>query len=204
MFARPQMNQVRVVRNHSNLLIHTDNLQYPARQAGALDWPHNNKHGRYIVKTFNKFIAIAITAVSAVSATAGSHNLVTADVNDPVTLRINVMQNAGAATGIASAMIKGNIPFDPFTALAAFTAINTASLGLAGLFPAGAEENMRSSAGPAIWNDPTGFKSAIAKFIADSGAAKASPPASLDEFKVAFGSVTSNCKACHQKYRIKR
>lgn len=149
-------------------------------------------------------LAIAATATLAVSANAGSHNLVTADVNDPVTLRINIMQNVGAAAGLSAGMLKWEVPFDPVTAQAALTTINTAALSLAGLFPAGMEENLRSSAGPAIWSDNAGFKAAIAKFIADSTAAKASAPATLEEFEAVFTTVADNCKACHKTYRIKR
>ena len=150
-------------------------------------------------------ILAAITVVTlAVTANAGSHNLVTADVNDPVSLRINLMQNAGAATGLASGMMKGNIPFDPIAAQAALATLNTVSLGLPGLFPANAEENMRSSAGPAVWSDAAGFNSAMAKFISDTGAAKSSAPASVEELQVAFATVGANCQACHKAYRIKR
>jgi len=151
-----------------------------------------------------RILAVITTATLAVSAYAGSHNLVTADVNDPVTLRINLMQNVGAATGLAAGMMKGEIPFDPLTARAALATINTAALGMSGLFPAGMEENMRSTAGPAIWSDEAGFKSAIAKFIADSGAAKSSAPATVEDLQAAFASVGENCKACHRTYRIKR
>lgn len=156
------------------------------------------------MKTSIQIIALAVATTIGISAFAGGHNLVTADVNDPVTLRINIMQNNGAAVGLSSGMLKGEIPFDPLTAQIALNAINTGALGLAGLFPAGAEENLRSSAAPAIWSDPAGFKTAIAKFIADSGAAKSSNPETLEEFKVAFSSVAANCKACHKPYRIKR
>jgi cytochrome c556 len=151
-----------------------------------------------------RILAVITTATLAVSAYAGSHNLVTADVNDPVTLRINIMQNVGAATGLASGMMKGNIPFDPIAAQAALVTINTAALGLSGLFPAGMEENLRSTAGPAIWTDAAGFKAAIAKFIADSDDAKSFPPATVEELQVAFAVVGANCKACHKTYRIKR
>ncbi len=151
-----------------------------------------------------RILAVITSATLAVSAYAGSHNLVTADVNDPVTLRINIMQNVGAATGLASGMMKGEIPFDPIAAQAALVTINTAALGLSGLFPAGMEENMRSSAGPAIWADAAGFKAAVAKFIADSGEAKVFPPESVEELRAAFSIVGANCKACHKTYRIKR
>ena len=151
-----------------------------------------------------RIFAFAAVATIGVSAFAGGHNLVTADVNDPVTLRINIMQNNGAAAGLSAGMLKGEIPFNPLTAQAALASINTGALGFAGLFPEGAEENLRSSAGPAIWSDAAGFNAAIAKFIADSGAAKSSAPATLEEFKVAFSSVAANCQACHKAYRIKR
>lgn len=151
-----------------------------------------------------RILAVATAATLAVSANAGSHNLVTADVNDPVTLRINIMQNVGASAGLAAGMMKGKIPFDPFAAKAALTTINTAALGMSGLFPAGMPENMRSTAGPAIWTDPAGFKAAIAKFIEDSTEVNVFPPETVEELQAAFAVVGSNCKSCHQNYRIKR
>ena len=149
-------------------------------------------------------LAAAVAAVFTVSANAGGHNLVVADVNDPVSLRINIMQNVGAATGVASGMMKGEIPFDAIAAAGALSTLNTAALGIQGLFPAGSDDNPRSSAAPAIWADAAGFNAAIAKFISDSGTAKASAPSDLASFQAAFGSVASNCKSCHQTYRVKR
>ncbi len=151
-----------------------------------------------------RILAVATAATLAVSANAGSHNLVTADVNDPVTLRINIMQNIGAATGLSAGMLKWEVPFDPITAQAALATINTGALSLAGLFPAGAAENMRSTAGPAIWSDTAGFNAAMAKFIADSSAAKAAAPSTIEEFEAVFTELAGNCKACHKSYRIKR
>ena len=159
--------------------------------------PEVSSTGEIFLKNSTRIFTILASAAFAVSAYAGSHNLVTADVNDPVSLRINLMQNAGAATGLASGMMKGNIPFDPIAAQAALATINTAALGLPGLFPAGMEENMRSSAGPAIWSDAAGFNSAMAKFISDTGAAKSSAPASVEELQAAFAAVGANCQACH-------
>ena len=156
------------------------------------------------MKTSLRILTLATVATMAVSAYAGSHNFVTADINDPVSLRINIMQNVGAATGIVAGMMKGEIPFDPMAAQAALTTINTGALGLSGLFPAGMEENMRSTAGPATWTDPDGFKAAIAQLIADSGAAKSSAPASVEELQAAFAPVADNCTECHKTYRIKR
>lgn len=156
------------------------------------------------MKTSLKVLAFTALTTFAVSATAGGHNLVPADVNDPVSLRINLMQNVGAATGVASGMMKGEIPFDALTAQSVLATINTAALGMEGLYPAGMEENMRSSAGPNVWANAEGFKAAIAKFIADSGAAKDAKPADLAAFQSVFSTVGGNCKACHQDFRIRR
>jgi len=149
-------------------------------------------------------MAIATAATLAISANAGNHNLVTADINDPVSLRINIMQNVGASAGLIAGMMKKEIPFNPYAATAALKTINTAALGLSGLFPAGMPENMRSSAGPAIWADQAGFKAAIAKFIEDSTEVNVFPPETVEELQAAFAVVGANCKSCHQNYRIKR
>jgi len=145
----------------------------------------------------------AAAATITLSANAGGHNLVVADVNDPVSLRINVMQNVGAAAAVSGGMLKGEIPFDPVVAKGALAVLNTAALGMQGLFPAGSDSNPRSSAAPNVWTDTAGFNAAIAKFIADSGAANKSAPADLAAFGAAFGSVAANCKSCHQAYRVK-
>lgn len=148
-------------------------------------------------------LTCAVTTAFTLSANAGSHNLVVADVSDPVSLRINLMQNVGAAAGISGGMLKGEIPFDPAVANGALAVLNTAALGMQGLFPADSDSNPRSSAAPNVWTDTDGFNAAIAKFISDSGAANKTAPADLAAFGAAFGSVAANCKSCHQDYRVK-
>ena len=49
-----------------------------------------------------------------------------------------------------------------------------------------------------------GFDAAVAKFQADTASGIAAKPASLDDFKAAFGAAAANCGSCHKAYRVKK
>lgn len=153
-----------------------------------------------------KFYGLAILTSAAISTSviADSHNAVAVDVNDPVSLRINIMQNVGGAMGILAGMAKGEIPFDAALAKSAFANMNTAALGFIQQYPEGSNDNPRSSAAPAIWENSDGFSAAVDKFINDTSAAAKSDFSDEDGLKAVFGSVAGNCKACHQDFRVKQ
>ncbi|MEP0940661.1 MAG: cytochrome c [Rhizobiaceae bacterium] len=123
---------------------------------------------------------------------------------DPIAVRKAMMKNVGAATGAGGAMMKGEAEFNAVAAQLILRTMNTAALGFGELFPAGSESGGDSTASPKIWEDRAGFDAAIAKFQSDTAAGIAAKPASLDEFKAAFGAAAANCGSCHKAYRIKK
>lgn len=122
---------------------------------------------------------------------------------DPLAERKAMMKSVGAATGAASAMVKGEAEFDARVAMLALRTMNAVALGYGSKFPEGSDTG-NSRAAPAIWSDSDGFAAAIAKFEADTAAAIAAPAADLDAFKAQFGMVAANCGACHETYRLPR
>jgi len=124
-------------------------------------------------------------------------------LDDAASLRSHAMKNAGLAAGLGGKMLKGEAPFDARVAQAALAAINSTALGIGLMVPEGSGGE-KTQASDKIWSDKAGFEAAVAKFIADSSAAVAAKVADMDGFKAQFVAVTSNCKACHEKYRVKR
>lgn len=146
----------------------------------------------------NRILGTALIAAVAFSTS------VTAAGHDPVEARIALMKSVGAAAGASGKMMQGQMEFTPEAALEAITALNAAALALGDKFPAGTESDSRSSAAPAIWTDTEGFQAAVAKFAADTQAAVDNPPTDVAAFGAAFGAIASNCRACHESYRIRK
>jgi cytochrome c556 len=139
-------------------------------------------------------LAFALAALSA-----------TASFADPLADREAIMKAMGKAVGSVAPIAKGEAPFDAAAVAAAFATINenATKIDVAALFPAGSNTG-ESTASPKIWEDAAGFQAAVDKFKADAAAAAATPSADLAAFQAAFGTVTKNCGACHETYRIKK
>ncbi len=121
--------------------------------------------------------------------------------SDPIAERKALMKKQGGATREASAIAKGEAPFDAAKIQGVYDTYLDTTTKFAGLFPATTKTG-DTKAGSKIWDDKAGFKAAFAKFEADAKAAKASTK-DADSFKVAFGQVTQNCQSCHETYRNK-
>jgi len=121
-----------------------------------------------------------------------------------ISSRQGMMKNVGASMKIAGAMMKGKMPFDSIAAELAMRTMNSTAHGLQFVFPDGTQTGGDTEAAPAIWSDRAGFNAAAAKFATDTGAAATAATKGEGEFKAAFGMVASNCKGCHEKYRIKK
>ena len=96
------------------------------------------------------------------------------------------------------------MPYDAAKAAAIFTSMHSVAVNFGKHFPATSKTGGKTEAAPAIWEKPAEFKAALAKFEADSKAAMAAKPATLDAFKPVFFSVVGNCKSCHEVFRIKK
>ncbi|QDL92141.1 cytochrome c [Paroceanicella profunda] len=130
-------------------------------------------------------------------------SLPAAELSNPISLRQHAMENIGKAMGLAGAMMKGEAPYDARVADAALRTFNNGALGLGLMFPQGSDGGA-TAASPKVWEDAAGFSAAVQKFIDDTTEAVAAAPADLDAFKPVFGKVASNCRACHEDYRVKR
>jgi cytochrome c556 len=141
-----------------------------------------------------KRLVLAISAIALVSGAAFA---------DPIADRKALMKERGGFVGQLAPIAKGEKPFDAAAVLTALQglAANGAKFNADALFPAGSETG-DTKASPKIWEDMAGFKAAEAKFEADVAAAIAAAPQDLGAFKAQFGTIASNCGACHQTYRL--
>ncbi|MEM7303336.1 MAG: cytochrome c [Pseudomonadota bacterium] len=124
--------------------------------------------------------------------------------DDPIAARKAIMQSVGAAAGLGGAMLKGEMDYNPKAGKAVMTAMHSAAIGIADLFPAGSETGGKTTSSPKIWEDMAGFKAALAKFEADAGEGASSDLADKAAFQAAFGKAAANCKSCHEGYRVKK
>jgi len=145
---------------------------------------------------------LAIAAATAVLAVTGAHA-----ADDPIAIRKAVMQSVGASAGVAGAMMKGQLDYNPAVGKSVIAAMNAAAVSYGSFFPEGSV-SADSTASPKIWEDAAGFAAALAKFSGTTQAAMSASgkdgPADLDAFKAAMGPVFGNCKACHEGYRVKK
>ncbi len=148
-------------------------------------------------------LALSVLAISATAVSADGH----LTGNDAVDTRKALMQGVGAAAGLAGAMMKGEMDYNPAVAKSAIATMRGAAYAVGAFFPEGTDSVKGSTASPKIWQDSDGFANAAAKFKADIDAASAASgkdgPADLDAFKAAIGPVFANCKSCHEGYRVK-
>ncbi len=148
-------------------------------------------------------LAAASAAVAFALAAAAHGSDVEPKLGDPVSLRQNMMEQAGASMGAMGAIAKGEAEFDARVVEASLRTLHAVALGYAPMFPEGSASET-SEAGPAIWSDPDGFSAANAEFIANTAKALAMKPQSADEMKQAMGVVGQSCKGCHEDYRVKK
>ena len=123
---------------------------------------------------------------------------------DPIAARQAIMKQNGRDTGAGAKMLKGEVPYDPASAMVLFKNMNESVKKFGALFPKGSETGGDTEAAPAVWTKPAEFKAALMKFEGDTKAAMAAKPATLDAFKAQFITVTGNCKSCHEGFRIKK
>ena len=123
--------------------------------------------------------------------------------SDPVHDRHELMENIGKAAKAGGAMLGGEAGFDAVAAEMILRGMHNAALGFGYMFPEGAT-SAESEASPKIWEDRAGFDAKLADFTEDADTALKSPIGDLETFKAAFASVTENCKACHESYRVKK
>jgi cytochrome c556 len=140
----------------------------------------------------------AVTAVLALGITAANAQ----SCEDIITKRQNLMKASGAAGKTASAMMKGETPFDLDKAKEVLAAWAEDAKEMPTLFPDCSKTGAHTTAAPAIWDKADDFKAATAKFAADVKAAQDSTK-DLDTFKANVATVGKNCSNCHQTFRVR-
>lgn len=145
-------------------------------------------------------IAVAATITVAIGASATPAG---AQATNHVEARKALMKQNGKDTKAGAEMLKGEAPFDAAKAQTIFSDMNAVAMAFGKHFPADSKTGSKTEASPDIWTKPAEFKAALAKFQKDTAAAVAAKPQTLDAFKPQFVAVTSNCKSCHEAFRVK-
>ncbi|MCT7373464.1 c-type cytochrome [Chelativorans salis] len=150
-----------------------------------------------------KRFVVSCSALSALFITAAA---VTA-ADDPVAVRKALMQSMAASAATSGAMLKGELDYNPVVAKAALATFNATAHAYGDYFPGGSETGGDTTAAPEIWKDPEGFQEALGKFQTDVAAALEASgkdgPADLAAFQQAVGPVLTNCRSCHEDFRVK-
>jgi cytochrome c556 len=120
----------------------------------------------------------------------------------PIKQRQALMKKNGDAAKLASAMLKGEKPYDAAAAAEAMSVIGKDMEEFVTLFPEGSAKG--SDAKEDIWQNKADFE-AYAQETKKAAAAAANAAADGKEsFQVAFLTVGQNCKGCHEKYRVEK
>jgi cytochrome c556 len=143
-----------------------------------------------------------IRTVFAVAALAIGITAVTAQ-SDPIAARKALMKKNGDEAKIASAMLKGEAPFDLAKAKTALATFQDAGEKAPALFPDNSKTGGDTAALPKIWEDKADFNTRLAKLAADAKAATGTVT-DLDTFKAAMGNIGKQCGGCHELYRVKK
>lgn len=138
--------------------------------------------------------------------TAGLLALPATASDDPIATRKALMQSKAAAGATSVAMLRGESDYDPAVAKAAITALHASALAAPDYFLEGTDLDPRTTAAPAIWDDPDGFAARVEEFRTATTAAVAASgddgPADLAAFQSAIQPVLGVCRDCHETYRI--
>jgi cytochrome c556 len=127
----------------------------------------------------------------------------TAQPADPIKARHEIMEQMGKNAKAGGAFLKGDVPYDAAKAAAIFKSMNDGANAFGKNFPPGSDKG-KTEASPDIWAKPADWQAALAKFQKDTATAAASNPQTVADFGKQFGAVTSNCKSCHESFRVKK
>ena len=144
-----------------------------------------------------------LAAVAAVALGVG----VAVAQQDVIKQRKDLMKANGDQAKIATAMVKGERPFDLAAAKKVFATFQDAAAKMPNLFPASSKSEAGSPVADKftptdkVWTDMDDFKARFAKFGNDAKKAEASVK-DLNDFKAAIANIGKNdCGGCHQTYR---
>lgn len=140
---------------------------------------------------------LPIAALLSFSALAAHH-----ESESPQHQRHELMEGVGDAAKPIGAMLRGKADYDAAVVMESLETWRAAAEVFGTLFPEGSESGEGTEAAPAIWEDREGFDEALAGWLADTNAAIAAAPQTLEAAKPVLGGLFKNCKGCHDTYRI--
>lgn len=143
------------------------------------------------------------TLLAAAALFAGTASLAGAQ-EDIIHLRQALMNSNQEATKVIVAMLRNQIPFDAAIVSAALTTISHETEVFPTFFPPGTETGAETEAKPEIWANMADFQAQAAKMTTDAAAAAAAAGGDRQAFLAAFKTVSDNCNACHEKYRVEK
>jgi cytochrome c556 len=123
--------------------------------------------------------------------------------DDPIAARQGLMKQNASMVGIASALAKGERPYNAALAAATMEILAYDLEVFPTLFP---ENSMEGGDPPTrakaeIWQDMAGFEATAAKLVETANAAAAAAPEGQEAFAAALGAVGQVCGDCHDAYR---
>lgn len=146
--------------------------------------------------------ALPALVMLALAAPAAAQDAPAPEVDQPITLRMNAMEQNAAATQAIGAILKGEAEFEPRVVSEAFRMMYAVALGFGHLFPEGSQEGFDTRAAPAIWSERQAFDEAVQAYIDDARAAVGTEISGVDQLQPVFGEVTANCRSCHERFRL--
>ena len=123
--------------------------------------------------------------------------------DDVIAKRQGFMKKSGEAGKGASAMIKGEAPFDLAKAKAILATFANDAGEMPSLFPDCSKTGDKTTAAPAIWEKNADFKALIAKFTADIKAGQQNTK-DLETFKASINTIANDCSSCHKQFRVRK
>jgi cytochrome c556 len=114
------------------------------------------------------------------------------------------MKKNGDEAKIATAMVKGEAPFDAAKAQTVFATFADSAAKAPALFPDNSKTGGETAALPTIWENKADFDARLAKFGSAAKEAEGKVK-DLDSLKATWGAFAKdNCGGCHEKYRAKK
>lgn len=126
--------------------------------------------------------------------------------DDPIAVRQALMDNNGAAAGLAGAVMKDEVVYSPVIGKAVIEAFSATAHAYGDFFPEGSTDPAKSAASPKVWEDAAGFQAELDKFSANVATARQASgkdgPADKAAFAAAVQPIFGSCKSCHEGYRL--
>lgn len=113
-----------------------------------------------------------------------------------------MMKTIGGSVGVMAAMAKGDKSYDAVTIKAALMKISETAKAFPDQFKPGSDMTDKA-ASPKIWENAADFKAHAEKLSADARMIASSPLPDPAALGATLKTLSADCSACHQAYRMK-